>query len=133
MTIRPSRLLTAVLTPIALAACLETASVPQYYVPDSTPSAKTTSGIDQIRTRLDNSCREDSGAVFPDAALIKQCDCFASTMLKQMSKEDREFYVTYNEIPTLSVSRPDDVKKRCGMAVFPSTGPRAKLPKTEGY
>jgi hypothetical protein len=50
-----------------------------------------------------------------------------------MSKEDREFYVSYNEIPTLSVDRPEEVKKRCGMTVIPGTGPGAKLPKHESY
>jgi hypothetical protein len=132
MTIRLCRLLAAVLLPIALAACLET-NAPAYYVPGSTPATKTTGAIDHVRTKLENSCREDSGSIFADTTIAKQCNCYATTMLKAMSKEDREFYVTYSEIPTLSVDRPEEVKKRCGMVVMPGMGSRAKLPKHEGY
>ena len=133
MMFKLSRLLPVAFLPLALAACLETTGGPQYFVPGAAPAAKTSGGTDQIRAKLENSCREDSGTIFSDAAIAKQCGCYATTMLKSMSKEDLDFYATYSQVPTLTAARPEDVKKRCGMTLISGAGPRAKVVPTEGY
>jgi hypothetical protein len=128
-----SRLLAAALLPFALASCVETTGTTQYFVPGSAPAAKAGGRADQVRAALENSCRGDSGTIFSDGAIAKQCGCYATTMVKSMSKEDLEFYATYNVVPTLTAARPEDVKKQCGIAFIPGAGPKAKLPVPEGY
>jgi hypothetical protein len=87
-----------------------------------------------VRARLESQCIDESGAIIrTDEKIGKQCGCYASTMMKSMSKEDLDFFSTYGVVPTLHNARPDDVRKQCGLAVTTYLGPRGKLPPPETY
>jgi hypothetical protein len=126
-----------VLLSVTLAACLETVGTPEVSAtkPAAESSAKSEAkagpadSVPQVRTRLVSECVNEHGKAFGDNDKIeKQCDCFAGAVVKSMSKDDREFYSQYGVVPTLTASRPDDVKKQCGITVIDNSGSRAKYP-----
>jgi hypothetical protein len=126
-------LLTAAVISIVLGACL--VAGPNYVVYDApqkagkAAAASKMSLAEQVRNRLHGECMNEHGkTLLPDDQLDKQCDCFAGTVVKSMSKDDREFYTQYNEVPTLTAARPNDVKRQCGITVIDQSGPRAKYP-----
>jgi hypothetical protein len=89
---------------------------------------------DQARTRLHGECMSKHGGLLrADEKLEKQCDCYADTVAKSMSRDDQEFYSQYGVVPTLSSARPDDVKKKCGSAVIDRSGSRGKPPPPQVY
>lgn len=125
------RLLGMLALAAALSGCAET--IEMQPVPASTKRAApaSTGRADPVQARLKEQCLQESGDVLRVIEkLDKQCDCFAATIAKSMSKEDREFYTTYNEVPTLNAARPEEVKRQCGMTVISTRG---KLPAPEGH
>jgi len=118
-----------VLVSAGLAACFETVS------PDPKPAASTTSrsaktaqaskaapapvnAAEQVRQRIKADCAVETGGLFgADDKRAKQCDCYANAVVKALRKEDLEYYITYNQIPTLTITKPDALKKACGINV----------------
>jgi hypothetical protein len=122
----------------ALAGCL--VAGPNYVVydaPQKAGKAVPAANInlaEQVRARLLGECMSEHGkALRPDDQLGKQCDCFAGDVVKSMAKDDQEFYLRYGVVPTLSSARPDDVKKKCGIAVIDQSGSRGKPPPPQVY
>ena len=130
---------------VGLSACF--AAGPGYVVHDAAPKGGKTSPAakkaapaakmnprDQVRTRLHGECMSEHGGLLrADEKLGTQCDCYADTVAKSMSRDDQEFYSQYGVVPTLSSARPDDVKKTCGIAVIDRSGSRGKLPPPQVY
>jgi hypothetical protein len=84
---------------------------------------------DQVRTRLHGECMSEHGGLLrADAKIEGQCGCYADTVAKSMQRDDQEFYMQYSVVPTLSADRPDDVKRKCGIAVVDRSGSRGPLP-----
>lgn len=124
----------------ALAGCL--VAGPHYVVHDAPQKAAKAAPVaakaapaakmnlaEEVRARLHGQCMSEHGNVLrPDDQLGKQCDCFAESVVKSMAKDDQEFYMQYSVVPTLSVARPDDVKRKCGIAVVDRSGSRGPLP-----
>jgi hypothetical protein len=89
--------------------------------------------VETVRRKIFENCASESGEFFRTEKTTKSCDCFASTMAKAMSKEDLNFFLDYNVIPTLGAKKPDDVKKSCGVASDAGSPARARgwQPKPE--
>jgi len=128
---------------LALVVCFATASLSQTPAspPSTAPAAKgakgtgsgtknTTSGkttasakkaatslgaVEPVRQKIYEKCVTDSGDLFRSEKTTKPCDCFATTMAKAMSKEDIDFFLNYNVIPTLGTKKPAEVKKSCAV------------------
>ena len=128
---------------VALAGCLETTS--NHYVvyepgtnqrakaePKATarqPSAATAKSTlsDNVRADLRGNCLMEHGGLLGGGETVtKQCDCYAAGIVKTMSKDDLDLYAQYKVLSTVSVAKPEDVKKQCGFAHVPSS--RGKLP-----
>jgi hypothetical protein len=129
-------LLTAGLISFGLGACL--VAGPSYVVYDAPQKAGKSAPVaklnlaEEVRARLHRECKSEHGGVLrADEKLGKQCDCFAGTVVKSMQKDEQEFYTQYGVVPTLSVARPNDVKKQSGISDLDRTGPREKLPPPE--
>lgn len=137
----PARvLLLAGLLSVFLAGCLETVS------PEPKPAATTsarskgkaetpaTAQMSQVRQRLHADCIVEVGGLLgADEKRSKQCDCYADAIVKALRKEDFDFYLTYNIVPTLTVAKPEEVKKSCGIAVVDQPGTRGKLAPPQGH
>ena len=123
----------------ALAGCL--VAGPNYVVQDApkkagkaAPDARKLSLADEARARLHGECLSEHGSLLrADEKIAKQCDCFADTVVKSMGRDDQEFYSQYGVVPTLSSARPDEVKKKCGIAVIDRSGSRGKPPPPQVY
>jgi hypothetical protein len=130
---------------LALVVCFENASLsqtpssPASKTPaDKTPAVKSTSStkaatptkttapakagassnlsaLEPVRQKIYDNCIYESGDLFRSEKTTKPCDCFATTMVKAMSKDDITFFQNYNVIPTLGAKKPEDVKKSCGV------------------
>lgn len=147
-------MLAVVLISTALAACIETAgsdrlstsepasgakarsqasakSAPDKSAPAKSAAAPSSQSLpDQARAQLQKECMtEHSGPYRTNSATAGECSCFAGTVVKQLRPADIEFYMTYDVVPTLSGTRPEDVKKQCGIAVVDRSGPRGPAPK----
>ncbi len=124
---------------VVTAGCLETTG--NHYVvyepgtsQRATASAKTgaaaagkSAPTDNVRAELRGNCLMEHGGLFGGGETVtKQCDCYASGIVKTMSKDDLELYAQYKVLSTLGVAKPEDVKKQCGFAHIPSS--RGKLP-----
>jgi hypothetical protein len=128
------RLFAVVFVPVALAACFETTGSQQYFVPEASRTAAAGKAPEPVRAKLESTCIDESGVIFrTDEKITKQCGCYASAMMKSLTKDDLEFFATYGVVPTLSGVRPDEVKKQCGMTVLTYHGPRGKLAPAETY
>jgi hypothetical protein len=143
------RVCAAVLLALTAAACLETTS--NHYVvyePGTEQRAKSGSKAatkqtaaaaaksagaltESVRADLRGNClMEHGGLLGAGETVTKQCDCFASGIVKTMSKDDLDLYAQYKVLSTLSVAKPEDVKKQCGFAHIPSS--RGKQPPPPG-
>ncbi len=71
--------------------------------------------VEPVRQKIYDKCVSDSGDLFRSEKTTKPCDCFATAMAKVMSKEDINFFLTYNVIPTLGTKKPAEVKKSCAV------------------
>jgi hypothetical protein len=132
--------LLAGLLPVVLAGCLETANPEPKPVTatsarskgKSEPPAAVQTG--QVRQRLHADCIVEVGGLLgADEKRSKQCDCYADAIVKALRKEDLDFYLTYNIVPTLTVAKPDEVKKSCGITVIDQPGTRGKLAPPQGH
>jgi len=134
---------------VGLAACIETAGNERIAVNESVSAAKARGATpaktpasasaksaasskmslpDQVRAQLKRECMaEHSGPFRTDSATGSECDCFAGTVVSSLRPSDLDFYITYDVIPTLSGTRPQEVKKTCGIAVLDRSGPRGPL------
>ena len=82
---------------------------------------------EQVRTRLRQECiSEHGGPLRVDAASDAQCECYATNVVKALRPDDLEFYVNYNVVPTLSGTRPENVKKACGIKLLDQSGSRSR-------
>jgi hypothetical protein len=141
------RVCAAVLIALTVAACLETTS--NHYVvyePGTSQRAKAepksatkqpsaaaakSAQTDSVRADLRGNClMENGGLLGAGETVTKQCDCYASGIVKTMSKDDLDLYAQYKVLSTLSVAKPEDVKKQCGFAHIPSS--RGKQPPPPG-
>lgn len=134
------RVVLVALTSVIVAACLETTGNNNYvvYEPGTTQRAKSASKQtpaaaaksslgDNVRADLRSNCLLEHGGLFGGGETVtKQCDCYATGILKTMSKDDLELYAQYKVLSTLSVAKPEDVKKQCGFQHIPSS--RGRLP-----
>ena len=137
-----------------LAACIETAGNERIAVDDRVSAAKARSATtakvaakssvgapakaaaasakmsvpDQARAQLKRQCMaEHSGPFRTDSATASECDCFAGTVVNSLRPDDLDFYIAYEVVPTLSGTRPEDVKMKCGIAVLDRSGSRGSL------
>ena len=121
--------LAAVLLGVTLAGCLSTGSDNYVvYEPGTSQKAKASAAKKSaaaakpdlaggVRAQLQGGCvLEHGGLLGGGEKIAKQCECFAGGVVKTMRKDDLEFYAQYKILPTLSVARPLDVKKQCGIA-----------------
>jgi hypothetical protein len=92
------------------------------------PSAAAKNAVaDSVRADLRGNCLLEHGGLLGGGETVtKQCDCYATGMVKTMGKDDLDLYAQYKVLSTLSVARPEDVKKQCGFQHIPSS--RGKLP-----
>lgn len=140
--------LLAALITLALAACVETtgnerisaseaakargAAIAKSPTPVAAKSAATATKLslpDQVRARLRQECMaEHSGAFRTDSASDAECECYAGTVVKALRPTDLDFYMSYNVVPTLSGTRPEDVKKGCGIKLLDRSGSRGPAP-----
>ncbi|MCC6948672.1 MAG: hypothetical protein IT539_12970 [Bradyrhizobiaceae bacterium] len=124
----------AVLLSVGLAACFETVSPDPKPASASSRSAKTAksapaaalataNAAEQVRQRIRSECGVEVGGLFgADDKGAKQCDCYANAVVKALRTEDFEYYLTYNIVPTLTITKPDDLKKACGISVAGQSG-----------
>jgi len=85
---------------------------------------------EQVRTRLRQECISEHGGAFRvDAASDAQCECYATNVVKALRPDDLEFYMNYNVVPTLSGTRPENVKKSCGIKLLDQSGSRSRPPE----
>jgi hypothetical protein len=136
----PINFLAVGLIAVGLSACF--VAGPGYVVHDAAPKGGKASQAtkkaapaakmslrDQVRTRLHGECMSEHGGLLrAEAKIDGQCGCYADTVAKSMQRDDQEFYMQYSVVPTLSVARPDDVKRKCGIAVVDRSGSRGPLP-----
>jgi hypothetical protein len=95
----------------------------------SAANAAKSSVADNVRADLRSNCLLEHGGLFGGGETVtKQCDCYASGILKTMGKDDLELYSQYKVLSTLSVARPEDVKKQCGFQHIPSSRGKAAPP-----
>jgi hypothetical protein len=86
--------------------------------PAKAAPAKKMNLVAEVRQRLQADCiREHGGLLGGGEKIAAQCECFSGTMMKAMARADLEFFMQYNVVPTLGGTRPNDVKKQCGLAV----------------
>jgi hypothetical protein len=142
-----ARVCAVALLALTAAACLETTSN-HYVVYEPGTDQRAKSGIkvaakqpsiaaaksaqtDSVRAELRSNCLlEHGGLLGAGETVTKQCDCFASGIVKTMNKDDLDLYAQYKVLSTLSVAKPEDVKKQCGFAHIPSS--RGKQPPPPG-
>jgi hypothetical protein len=142
--------LIAALVTFALAACVETTSNERIAASEpakarnapaaaKTPPAATKLAAaatkmslpDQARARLRQECMsEHSGPFRKDSATDAECECYAGTVVKALRPADIDFYMNYDVVPTLSGTRPEDVKKSCGIKLLDQSGSRSRAPAT---
>jgi hypothetical protein len=138
----------AMLLALMVAACLETTSNhyvvyepgteqraksgPKATTKQTAAAAKSAGALtESVRADLRGNClMEHGGLLGAGETVTKQCDCFASGIVKTMSKDDLDLYAQYKVLSTLSVAKPEDVKKQCGFAHVPSS--RGKQPPPPG-
>ncbi len=139
----------AVMIALTVAACLETTSnhyvvyepgteqraksAPKAVTKQTAAAAAKSAGAlsDSVRADLRGNClMEHGGLLGAGETVTKQCDCFASGIVKTMSKDDLDLYAQYKVLSTLSVAKPEDVKKQCGFVHIPSS--RGKQPPPPG-
>jgi hypothetical protein len=98
--------------------------------PSAKANAAAKAGLpEQVRTRLRQKCiSEHAGPFRIDAASDAQCECYASTVVKSLRGDELEFYMTYNVVPTLSGTRPENVKQSCGIKLLDQSGSRSRPP-----
>lgn len=76
---------------------------------------------DSVRADLRGNCLMEHGGLFGGGETVtKQCDCYAAGIVKTMSRDDLDLYSQYKVLSTLSVAKPEDVKKQCGFTHIPS-------------
>jgi hypothetical protein len=86
---------------------------------------------DSVRADLRGNClMEHGGLLGAGETVTKQCDCYATGMVKTMGKDDLDLYSQYKVLSTLGVAKPEDMKKQCGFAHIPSS--RGKQPPPPG-
>jgi hypothetical protein len=134
--------LASALVALALASCVETLGDQDLTVlaPDRVRLAQATGKAsaaksnaaakaalpEQVRKRLLEECISEHGGPFRvDAASDAQCECYATNVVKALRTDELEFYLSYNVVPTLSGTRPENVKQACGIKLDPS-GPRPR-------
>jgi hypothetical protein len=139
-TVPASLLLLAGLWSILLVGCLETVSPEPKPAAAVSPRSKTkaetpaTAQVSEVRRRLHADCIVEVGGLLgADEKRSKQCDCYADAIVKALRKEDLDFYLTYNIVPTLTVAKPEEVKKSCGIVVVDQPGTRGKLAPPQGH
>lgn len=133
------------LVALAVAACIETVGdddlvsgdpgklrIAQATGKASAPKSNAATKSDlpqQARTRLLEECiSEHSGAFRVDAASDAQCECYATNVAKALRTDELEFYLTYDVVPTLSGTRPENVKTACGIKLLDQSGSRSRPP-----
>jgi hypothetical protein len=85
--------------------------------PAKAGASSNSGAVETVRRKIFENCASESGEFFRTEKTTKSCDCFASTMAKSMSKEDINYFLDYNVIPTIGAKKPDDVKKSCGVTI----------------
>jgi len=134
------RICAVVVVALTAAACLETTSNHYaVYEPGTNQRAKAepkssakqpasaAAQTDSVRADLRGNClMEHGGLLGAGETVTKQCDCYASGIVKTMGKDDLDLYSQYKVLSTLGVAKPEEVKKQCGFAHIPSS--RGKPP-----
>jgi hypothetical protein len=141
------RICAVVLVALTAAACLETTSnhyavyepgtnqraraEPKSAAKQQPAAAANSARADSVRADLRGNClMEHGGLLGAGETVTKQCDCYASGMVKTMGKDDLDLYSQYKVLSTLGVAKPEDVKQQCGFAHIPSS--RGKQPPPPG-
>ncbi len=114
---------------LALSGCYETVGG------DRTQSfAATSNPMEQARGKIQQTCAYEPANYFSVGAsnMQERCACYASGVVKLMSKDEVDYYANYGLIPTLSKDKYDEVKNRCAAGNTPSPGdkPQKKSGKT---
>jgi hypothetical protein len=116
---------------LALSGCYETVGGDR-----TQPFAATSSNLpDQARGEIEKTCAYEPAKYFGvgTTKVQERCACYASGVVKLMSKEELDYYASYGLIPTLSKDKYDDVKKRCAAGIdIPAPGPGDKPQKKSG-
>lgn len=88
---------------------------------------------DSVRADLRGNCLLEHGGLLGGGETVtKQCECYATGIVKTMSMDDLDLYSRYKVLSTLSVARPEDVKKQCGFKEIPSSRGRQPPPPQPG-
>jgi hypothetical protein len=101
---------------LALSGCYETVGGDR-----TQPFAATSNPMEQARGKIQQTCAYEPANYFGVGAsnMQERCACYASGVVKLMSKDEIDCYANYGLIPTLSKDKYDDVKKRCAAGTTP--------------
>jgi hypothetical protein len=115
---------------LALSGCYETVGGDR-----TQPFAATSNPMEQARGKIQQTCAYEPANYFGVGAsnMQERCACYASGVVKLMSKDEIDYYANYGLIPTLSKDKYDDVKKRCAAGTTtpaPGDKPQKKSGKT---
>jgi hypothetical protein len=114
---RVGRLILASGLGLALSGCYETVGGDR-----TQPFAATSNGVEQARGKIQQTCAYEPAKYFGvgSSNMQDRCACYASGVVKLMSKDELDYYASYGLIPTLSKDKYDEVKNRCAAG---TTGP----------
>jgi hypothetical protein len=113
---------------LALSGCYETVGGDR-----TQPFAATSNPMEQARGKIQQTCAYEPANYFGVGAsnMQERCPCYASGVVKLMSKDEIDYYANYGLIPTLSKDKYDEVKKRCAVGTTPPA-PGDKPQKQKG-
>jgi hypothetical protein len=113
---------------LALSGCYETVGGDR-----TQPFAATSNLTEQARGKIQQTCAYEPAKYFGVGTTNTQerCACYASGVVKLMSKDELDYYASYGLIPTLSKDKYDEVKNRCAAGINPPT-PGDKPQKKSG-
>lgn len=113
---------------LALSGCYETVGGDR-----TQPFAATSNLPDQARGKIRETCAYEPASYFGvgTANVQERCACYATGVVKLMSKEELDYYASYGLIPTLSKDKYDEVKKRCAAGIdIPAPGGKPQKQKS---
>jgi hypothetical protein len=95
---------------LALSGCYETVGGDR-----TQPFAANSNGVEQARVKIQQTCAYEPATYFGvgSSNMQERCACYASGVVKLMSKEELDYYANYGLIPTLSKDKYNEVKNRC--------------------
>jgi hypothetical protein len=98
---------------LALSGCYETVGGDR-----TQPFAATSNLTEQARGKIQQTCAYEPASYFGVGTtnVQERCACYATGVVKLMSKEELDYYAAYGLIPTLSKDKYDEVKSRCAAA-----------------